>query len=414
MNALVPVPTPSAKERKLALRRARREVSTYFAPSADTDQKAAAARSWARRWLIVSFALVVALPTLAAAWYFAFIASDVYVSEMRLTVRNPADVSQLGVDAIPSLGKLKLSVPKSSAQDSYIVLDYIRGKAIVDDIGGESFLKSIYSRDEIDWISRLSPNASAEKTFRYWRNHIDTEHSATSGLVAVKIFAFSPEEARTIGTRILEASEKLLNQISIRNRHDAVDHARAEVETTARMLEAARAALTKYRNDNSTIDPARKGQEIGKLIADLTLQKLQIQASSAGYGDSLSPNAPAARTTKAKIDEIDRKISELKSELTSQNEAGDSIPKELNEFERLKLDQESADKLHQMAVLALDRTRQDAERQLLYVAPVMSPTLPEKALYPERAWSTFMVGIALLVLWGIGVAFVGTVYDHLD
>ena len=46
------------------------------------------------------FIVTVLLPTLAAAAYFGFVASDVYISESRFVVRNPQRSAQSGLGAL--------------------------------------------------------------------------------------------------------------------------------------------------------------------------------------------------------------------------------------------------------------------------------------------------------------------------
>ena len=62
---------------------------------------------------------------------------------------------------------------------------------------------------------------------------------------------------------------------------------------------------------------------------------------------------------------------------------------------------------------ALDRARINADRQQVYIAGFVQPSLPEEALYPRRLRS---VGIATFLcgaVWLIGAFIVQTVREHL-
>jgi capsular polysaccharide transport system permease protein len=55
----------------------------------------------------------------------------------------------------------------------------------------------------------------------------------------------------------------------------------------------------------------------------------------------------------------------------------------------------------------------NADRQQIYIAGFVQPSLPEDSLYPRRARSVGAAFIIAFAVWGIGGIAVKSVRDHL-
>jgi capsular polysaccharide transport system permease protein len=85
----------------------------------------------------------------------------------------------------------------------------------------------------------------------------------------------------------------------------------------------------------------------------------------------------------------------------------------MGSYDELESERHFAEAAYQHALEALDRARINADRQQIYVADFVPPSLPEKSLYPRRWRSLGLVFGAALILWGIGNLTVRSVRDHL-
>jgi len=78
-------------------------------------------------------------------------------------------------------------------------------------------------------------------------------------------------------------------------------------------------------------------------------------------------------------------------------------PRLLAQYESLVVDQEFAERTYTAALMALDVARSNAERQSLYLATYVRPTLAERAEYPQRALLAALTGAFLLLAWSVMV-----------
>jgi capsular polysaccharide transport system permease protein len=85
----------------------------------------------------------------------------------------------------------------------------------------------------------------------------------------------------------------------------------------------------------------------------------------------------------------------------------------MTSYEELASERRFAETAYQHALLRLDRARRDADRQQVYLATFVRPSLPEEPLYPRRLFSIGIVFLAAFAIWAIGSLIVQSIRDHL-
>ena len=60
----------------------------------------------------------------------------------------------------------------------------------------------------------------------------------------------------------------------------------------------------------------------------------------------------------------------------------------------------------------LDQARATADRQRVFLASFIPPSLPEEALYPRRWRSLGILALIAFAVWGIGSLAVQSIRDH--
>ena len=84
----------------------------------------------------------------------------------------------------------------------------------------------------------------------------------------------------------------------------------------------------------------------------------------------------------------------------------------MGSYEQLESERTFAENTYQHALQALDRSRINADRQQVYLATFVQPTLPEEALYPRRLQSFAVVSGVAFAIWVIGSFIVQSIRDH--
>jgi capsular polysaccharide transport system permease protein len=357
-----------------------------------------------------TFVLMVLLPSIAVAIYLIFLASDQFVAETRFAVRTTS--FNLRSSNSPNLASSASGIPIFASQDAYVIGSYIRSAAILKDLPDRLKPDVIYTRPVADSWVRLGDNAGLEEKIRYWRSMTNVYVEQSSGIVTVKVRAFTPEDARDVLQSILEASELLVNQLSIKARKDAMTNAEAEVLKTQQALETSLADMRNLRDKYGMINPVSAAGNVSALLLQAMAQRITLKAQYEVAVRSISLNSPTVKRIQTKLNVLDRQVKDLEAQLTSKNSGAETVSSTIAEFEKLEMRRLFNEKLNGAAQDALERARERAERQNVYVAVFVPPMLPEFAEHPKRFSLAILISFALLTLWGIFALIAAAIGDH--
>ncbi|OMQ42882.1 hypothetical protein [Ensifer sp. 1H6] len=362
--------------------------------------------------LLKSFLIMVLAPTVVALIYFAFIASDVFVSEAKLTVREALQAAGSDKGGPSILGQLNFGKTGDSAQNSMIVMDYIKSRSVIEDVGGRERLLQLYGRGDIDFSSRLASDDDLEQMWQYWKSRVTASVDTLSGILTLRVRAYSPDDAFFLSSQVIERSELLINAISLRSKNDALKRAKEEVDLASRALANARAEILNFQQSNQTIDPVETAKQTLKLISDLTLQKTAFENELATSASMRLANKPGEAQLRARLAAVEAQLRKLNSMLTG-NGAEPTVSSQLRDFELLKIQTEFSEYMYKLARNGYERVRQKLEQQDLYLVTVVPPSRPDSATYPRTLPYTALTFAGLLIAWGILSLIVASIKDSI-
>lgn len=356
-----------------------------------------------------SFLIVVILPAAIGAVYYLAIAADQYVTEFRMTLRR-VEAPPI-VPMLPFAGDVQQS---AAASESQIVTQFIASRAIVDELDPTLDLRRIFSPSPADWWARLHNPASIEQLIRYWNGQVDPFYDSSTGTIVVRLRAFTPGDSLRLAQAVVASSETLVNDLSTRARRDAVAHAEAEVTATEARLTAALDKIREFRDKAGLIDPGKAADATAQLSTKLRDDLIKANSQLATLKTFMRDDAPPVRVLKARIRSLETQERGLAQELTASSPpATTALSQTLGSYEALEAEHKFAEAMYQHALEALDKARDTATRQQIYVASFVPPSLPEEALYPHRWRSIGVIVVIAFALWSIGALAVQSIRDHL-
>jgi capsular polysaccharide transport system permease protein len=358
---------------------------------------------------LLSFVVVVLVPVALATVYYFLIAADQYVAEFRFALRTVEPVrAEIG-------GILQGSVaPSPIGVDSYAVVQYLGSRDVIDDLGKTLDLREMFSRPEADWLARLELPVSIEELVRYWKSQVDAFYDITNGTVVVRARAFRPDDALQLAQAILASAEQLVNDLSARARRDTLRNSEKEVRRTERRLKTALTRLREFRDREGIIDPRKTADATQALAGRIRDEIVRADTELSTVKHYMRADAPSVRMLEARIQSLQTQLRSVESEVTdTEKSRSEVLSRVMGSYERLESERTFAEKAYQHALEALDRARMNADRQQVYIAGFVQPSLPEEPLYPRRFRD---VGIALFLccaVWLIGAFAIQTVREHL-
>lgn len=376
-----------------------------------------------RRILALSFALLVLVPGLLGSTYFLFIASDRYSSTIGFSVRG-MDGSSAGGDFLGAL--TGLASVGTTTTDSFILMNYLKGREVVERLSNDVGIVKHFSKDTIDFFYRLDPTLSIEDVVDYWQTMITTSFDNTSSIIEVEVQAFTPEMTEHIAAQVLSYGAELVNTLSQNARKDAVKFAEVEVRRAELRLKMARKRMRNFRSTESSIDPTKNAEVQIGLIAGLEKQLLETRSRLATLVGLIDETSPTIRQLRKQeevlIDQIINKRNEISgntstrrefSETTSGNDRLSSLSSLLANYEELVVEQGFAQQAYTAALAGLERSRAEADRQQRYLAIFKPPSMPQDAIYPRRLINSIILFLGLLALWALGTVMAYSIRDHL-
>jgi len=164
--------------------------------------------------LLISFILMVATPSGITTWYMETRAADQYASSVGFSVRKentPASVDFLG-------GLSGLS--SGGASDTDILYEFIQGQKLVELVDARLNLRRIFSKPKNDPIFTFSNPGSIEDLLAYWQRMGKIFFVGLVGLIEIRVTALDPQDARNIGSAVVQESSVMINNLSAMSRAD--------------------------------------------------------------------------------------------------------------------------------------------------------------------------------------------------
>lgn len=367
-----------------------------------------------RRVLLISALVVVGLPTLAAAVYYGFFASDQFAATGHFVVRhrneNSAAMSSLSILGIGTTGT-------SSTPDMMVVNDYMMSMQMIKDLAQRLDLRSIYETSDADWLARLKPalgedSISDERLLEYWQKMAVVHYDTSTGLSTFEVRAFSASDAKQIADNVFQLGEELVNRLSRRAQDDALNLARQEVESYRERAIAALDALQSFQERAKQVDPQAFAQARAEIQTGLEQELTQLQAQLDVLRKNLPEDAPGITQIKDRLSVMERQLATERVRSTI-SDTGESAAAILNEFAKLRLESEFATQAYMSSLASLESARLEAIRQNLYLETFVSPHLPQVAEYPRSILNTVLVLVVAIMVWAIGGLFISAIREHI-
>lgn len=357
-----------------------------------------------RRWFI----LFVIVPSLLAALYYGFVASDIYISESRFVIKSPDQKrSQMS-----TLANLVQTTGMSGGQEqTNEVLTFIRSRDALKALEKTPGVRDKYGASDTDYFSRFpSPmsDTSFESLFKYYSNMIDARFDTEAGTATIKVRAFTSKDAHAINARLLDLSEELVNRLNNRAQSKGIIEAKRQVELATQRAKAVRIALTKYRNTQALIDPSKQAVGVIEIANSMIAQRAALQAQL-DLMQRVAPGNPSIPGLRSRINAMSVQIASQDSRVVG---TGSGIASKLGDYENLLVEQEFADQSMNAANAALVQARAEAQRQQFYLERVVDPNMPDMPLLPKRFISILVVFAAATCLYFIAWMFMVGVVEH--
>ncbi len=357
---------------------------------------------WRRSW--VWFVL---LPFLLSACYFGLIASDRYVGEAKVIVKQ-ADSNTTADFGIALLG----AGMSSGDKDAQLVRQYILSLDMLHQVDALLSLRDHYQSENADILSRLWDSESQEDFLAYYRKHIAVDYDEISGVLTIRAQAFTPEFAQLIVKAVLQFSEEAINQIGHQLATEQVNFVKNELDLAAEHLKKSKKQILEFQEKYQLFSPEQESGAkltmVNELEAELTRHKAELNNLRSYINDT----AADVVALKAKIGSLEHQLLIERKKLVGDKSNNFS---EVNaRHADLLLDLGFATDLYKGSLMSLEQARIEAYRKLKYLVVIDSPSLAEEAEFPRRLYNLVSILVVLLLSYGAMKITWATIQEHRD
>lgn len=362
--------------------------------------------------LVLSFLLLVLGPIAVSGWYLWTRAADQYGSVAGFSVRSEdraPPVSSL-------LGQVALSPGTGGASDAEVLFQFIQSHDLVARLDQRLDLRAIWGRADParDPIYAYRGGPSTEDLLAHWNRKVRVLYDVNTGMISLRVLAFTPQEAQGIAQHILAESAAMINGLNTRAQADFVRFAQAELDRAVDRLKRARTALTQFRNRTQIVDPAIDLQGQAALLNSLNAQLAEALIDLNLLLETTRAGDPRVAQAERRVRVIQDRVADEKRSLGLRD--GDSASAAfatlIEEYERLQVDRDFAEQTYTAALANYDAAQAEARRQSRYLAVHIRPSLAGKAEYPKRLTILGLFGLFAGIAWAIAVLAVYSIRDR--
>lgn len=194
---------------------------------------------------------------------------------------------------------------------------------------------------------------------------------------------------------------------------EQVGFAEGEVDRSRAKYDEKRKALLIFQGEHNVLDAQKTAMARNEIIAELQGELTKEEATLIGMRASLSEDSPQIRQQKIRIAAMQQQIAVEDRNLVAKN-ASNQLNVVASKYHALEIDAKIAEEAYKSSVSSLDTARIEAAKKLRSLVVVVTPNMPDAALFPRRLYSLFTALVVFLLVFGVVNFLVATVKDHRD
>lgn len=351
---------------------------------------------------------IIFLPMTLLIIYLAIFSQPRFVSESKVAIKRSDDLASNSVN----FGLLLGAINPSSVEDALYLKEYINSPDMLAVLDKQLNFRQAFSQSGLDFLHHLSPDETAEKFLRYYRERISVTYDDKAGLLAIRTQGFTPDFALNFNKAVLKESERFINELSHRIARDQLTFAEKEMEKSRSRLNNSKSELLAYQNSNNVLDPEAQALAASSLVNTLMGQKIQMEAELRTLLTYLRDDAAQVVSVRNAIASMQAQIDNEKGKITAPQ--GDKLNRMAVEFEEIRSRVTFDNELYKLALTSIEKTRVEAARKLKVLSVISSPQQPQESTFPNIPYLIACWLLVCCLMFGTLKLLLAVIEDHRD
>lgn len=356
----------------------------------------------------LGYVIAVLIPFFAISIYTIGIQTPRFQSQASLVIEQ--DETYAGV---PQLDLGLLSVAGSAEKtDALMMQSFIQSRRLYEELNTRYDLETQWKSGDVDWLSRLDVDASAEEQWEYYRDKLRVEIDPESQILTVSIQAFKPSMAQALLLDIVDSSESFINEISQNLARTQVRFVENELEQAHHRVTEAAEGLLQFQGRSEVMSPEAEVQASLQILGELQARRSGLQTELSALLTYLNDAAPDVVSVRRRLEAIDMQIDRERFRQTGTDEAG--LNRLLVDYKEAEMSAQLASDIYRVGLQTLETTRLEASRKGKFVVHIDPPSLPEEASYPDVFRTLLLAVLALNLLYFLTHLVWAAILEHSD
>ncbi|WP_242612246.1 ABC transporter permease [Advenella incenata] len=355
---------------------------------------------------------IVLIPMIIAVVYYVAFATNRYVSTAEIAVRQ-TDNANPAISNAPGLALLLGATNPTSREETLFLRQYILSNDMLQVLQEKLKWKEHYSAIYSDPVYWLNSDASQADTLAFYQRVVQVHFDDETGLLEVEVSAFDPEFSQAVLKIILSESERFVNELSHKLTRDQLAFVERELVTARANYEKRKDDLLRFQAKNNLVDAEATITSRSTMISTMEGQLVTEKANLIALMSSLNSDAPQVQQQRRKIAAIEKQLNNETQRLIAQ-EGGSKLNTVAAKYRDLAIQSTIAEEAYKISLASLENTKIEINKKFRSLAVVVSPNLPDSAVYPERLYNLLIIFMGLLALLGVVRFTIATIEDHVD
>lgn len=344
--------------------------------------------------LFTRLAFFVFLPTFMVGWYFYNLATPMYATNSEIVIQQatPQGGGPTG------LATMFQGTSMATQQDSITVQSYLASREAMLRLDSDHGFKNHFGDPNIDALQRLEQDATNEKAFGLYSNHVKISYDPTEGLIRMEVIAADPVKSYQFSEALIGYAEEQVDQLTSRLREDQMRGALQSYEEAEERRASALATWLSIQESVQQIDPTSETAARMSQINGLQSEKQRLEILLQSRLNVDRPSEVQVQSLRDQIGIIDQTIADLRDRLVGVSGGQVSLAARNTELRTAEENYAFQTAMVQQALTQMETARIEANRQVRYLSQSVRPIVPDEATYPRAFENTIL---AFLIFAGI-------------
>lgn len=288
-----------------------------------------------------------------------------------------------------------------------MVQDFLTSREAMLRLDGDHGYREHFSGPFVDVLQRLSPDASNEDLYSYFKDNVTIGYDPTEGVIRMEVSALSPEMSRTFSEALIGYAEERVDAVTDRKRSDQMRGARESFEEAEAKMVAAQQRVLTLQEELGVLDPATETSAVMSQINQFEVQLAEKRLQLQQLLDNTQPNQARVAGAEGDIARLEELIAELRAQLTVVGGSETSLASISGQLRMAEVDLETRTMMMQETLAQMEAARIEANRQSRYLAVHVVPIPPDEPTYPkvfENTLIAFLIFGAIYLLCSVTVS----------